>query len=104
MGQRARAVAYLGHRRGGYLHCLRDFPAVSYTHLDVYKRQYVDDVHVGAGPAGRVDAPADGLHLGLRRSGGDECGIRTAVRRCGAVDDGRVFSVHHCLLYTSRCV
>ena len=100
---------------------------VSYTHLDVYKRQEVDrldespDEHVPPGQPderderdqpqrgldreGRAghqdDADHDGADLPQRRTG------RRGQRQDGADDDRRDPAAHGegaCLLYTSRCV
>ena len=59
--------------------------AVSYTHLDVYKRQI-------------VQRKAAGLHEPQGRRRRDRLGHRLDP------DDGRVISRWACLLYTSRCV
>ena len=91
--------------------------AVSYTHLDVYKRQRVDgergDLHLQQIPlvaavrprqGGLTDEPVAYTHLDVYKrqdysppagtAEGDDPAYRIAPRRVGS----------SCLLYTSRCV
>ena len=67
--------------------------AVSYTHLDVYKRQAASCGHLGGAwchaPVGPVEESSDAL------TGHPE--------RAGTLGPG-VAQLHDCLLYTSRCV
>ena len=92
------------------------YRAVSYTHLDVYKRQAHAKVHVGVGGATLLDSHAhqlehrrvDGLEgvvlqnllMHVQR---DELGLGIVAREA----EGRlreVVGAKACLLYTSRCV
>ena len=81
---------------------------VSYTHLDVYKRQ--DEMHtiIGAGSAeGSIDASSM-LKPVLARGAFQIIGATTAeeFRKYLAKDPAfeRRFQAIDCLLYTSRCV
>ena len=119
-------------RRAGEIH-ERIRSAVSYTHLDVYKRQILDGavIHPG-GEHGADSAPE--LHLRLLREvgaklllhdllvladqnlpvGGLEVGIEmeafallVVFQRLleeAVVNVERDIGIHGCLLYTSRCV
>ena len=95
------------------LKCLHTFTPVSYTHLDVYKRQLYSSVHSGQGTVNIYVLPADNLHIHL-------CGIIIAVDGIqidshfltdlfqvlidGVLRFRCAFLCGRCLLYTSRCV
>ena len=69
--------------------------SVSYTHLDVYKRQ----VSVMAFCAARIAATSTGGFKGRRWD--IRFGKRTLIRR---TTEGQAVLIKGCLLYTSRCV
>ena len=71
--------------------------AVSYTHLDVYKRQLKDILSELAKPGRdpRDEAPAPILRTDV---------LEMKDLREGMVLKGTVRNVIDCLLYTSRCV
>ena len=66
----------------------REIRTVSYTHLDVYKRQLIDKL---------IDASQAGVKVELIVRG--ICCVKPQVE--GATENITVIS---CLLYTSRCV
>ena len=97
------------------------FDPVSYTHLDVYKRQVRDVGRVLQMPYGQVDRlskliPVEGVKpVSIEKALADEPRLREAARAEEVVkrllDYGqqiegllRNASTHACLLYTSRCV
>ena len=64
------------------------FGAVSYTHLDVYKRQVKDPADPSKFLGVLTAADTFVVTSGIYERGFEENGVR----------------YHHCLLYTSRCV
>ena len=77
--------------------------AVSYTHLDVYKRQVQNQVlagHPGGKLAGEHELDGRG-HLEPCHAGGHACGH---IGRAYTGGEGTQRTVGTCLLYTSRCV
>ena len=74
----------------GVVACLE---AVSYTHLDVYKRQALNDL-----------APIEsGIMCTIHAYTGDQM-ILDGPQRKGDLRRSRAAAVNICLLYTSRCV
>ena len=87
-------------------HCQQGHRPVSYTHLDVYKRQHLD----GAAAAERVDLkieggvhPVAGGHAAGLGHGGEEDAV-TLGAALGQAQLQVPVLAHVCLLYTSRCV
>ena len=64
--------------------------AVSYTHLDVYKRQDLKSITVV-----RMEVPC---------CGGIEFAVKNALNASGKEIPLNVVTISTCLLYTSRCV
>ena len=79
--------------RTGFLNMVKLATAVSYTHLDVYKRQGLRLAHRTAFDALRLRKRLWSADFAVRHPGPDAHSVEH-----GAADD------HHCLLYTSRCV
>ena len=77
--------------------------AVSYTHLDVYKRQ-----QQGAGPdqqqANPLQESLGKLVLLLRQLGQQNQAIQQETQQAASILIQALQKVSHCLLYTSRCV
>ena len=88
---------YVGSLGGRGLTPQLDAP-VSYTHLDVYKRQAVGNL--------RVEAPRATAGCALRRAtrlgGSGVCVLQHPLRQARYVHPARTADA--CLLYTSRCV